>query len=326
MFHHLGGVELGVAMARKWSGGAFDPELVERFCMDPGRYYGTWEVEPTWNAVLAAEPEPIHRLSADQIDGGIEVIAHFVDLNMSYTIGHSTGVAGLAAAAAQQSGLPAVDVTSARRAAYLHDLGRVGIPIRIWVKPGALTDAEWDRVRLHPYFTERLLARSQPLAALATVAAGHHERLDGSGYHRALPAAMLSPLARILAAADAYHAMTEPRPHRAAMAPEPAAEALRAEVRAGRLDSEAANAVLRAAGHRVSAVRRSWVAGLTDREVEVLRLLARGLPNRSIAQRLTITPVTAGHHVQHIYDKIGVSTRAAATLFAMQHNLFNEYQ
>lgn len=178
-------------------------------------------------------------------------------------------------------------------------------------------------MRLHPYYTERILSPAKSLAQLGAIGAAHHERLDGSGYHRRLPAPMLSPLARILAAADAYHAMTEQRPHRPAFSPDAAAEKLRAEVRAGRLDGEAANAVL-AAGHRAASARRAWVAGLTDREVEVLRLVARGLSNREIAQHLTISPQTAGHHIRHIYDKIDVSTRAAATLFAMQHNLLQD--
>ena len=94
------------------------------------------------------------------------------------------------------------------------------MPNTIWDKPGPLTDAEWERVRLHPYYAERMLARPEALARLGAIAACHHERLDGSGYHRSLPGSALSPSARILAAADAYHAMTEARPHRDALEPE----------------------------------------------------------------------------------------------------------
>jgi DNA-binding CsgD family transcriptional regulator len=195
----------------------------------------------------------------------------------------------------------------------------------IWTKPGPLTDTEWERMRLHPYHTERIFARSRPLAHLGALGALHHERLDGLGYHRGLPAALLPPAARILAAADVYHALTEPRPYRPAHLPEAAAAQLRSEVRAGRLDGEAVSAVLAAAGHRVRGTRRAWVAGLSDREVEVLRLLARGLSNKQIAQRLSISKETVNHHIRHIYDKIDVSTRAAATLFAMQYNLVHEF-
>jgi HD-GYP domain-containing protein (c-di-GMP phosphodiesterase class II) len=321
VFHRVGGVEGAMNLARKWSGGAFDPELVERFCRDAPRLCQALEVESIWAAVLEAEPGPRPQLTPEQLETASRAVADFVDLKTTYTVNHSSGVARLASEAARCCDLPESDVVSVRQAGYLHDLGRVGIATPIWNKAGALTDGEWESVRLHPYYTERILSRSRPLAQLGAIGAAHHERLDGSGYHRRLPAPMLSPLARILAAADAYHAMTELRPYRAALLPEAAAERLRAEVRAGRLDGEAANAVLAAAGHRVTPARRAWVAGLTDREVEVLRLVARGLSNREIAKHLSISPQTASHHVRHIYDKIDVSTRAAATLFAMQHNL-----
>ena len=135
---------------------------------------------------------------------------------------------------------------------------------------------------------------------------------------------MLSPAASILAAADVYHALTEPRPHRPAFSAEAAADEIRREVRAGRLDSEAVNYVLAAAGHRVQVARRELVAGLSERELEVLRLLARGHFTRQIAETLVISPKTADHHIQHIYTKIGVSTRAGATLYAMEHDLLTE--
>jgi DNA-binding NarL/FixJ family response regulator len=149
--------------------------------------------------------------------------------------------------------------------------------------------------------------------------------MDGSGYHRAIPGPALSPAARILAAADAYHAMSEPRPHRLALSPEEAAEELRREVRAGRLDGDAVHAILAEAGHRhpggTRRARRERPAGLSEREVEVLRLLARGLSNRDMAEQLYLSPDTVKHHIRHIYDKTGVSTRAGATLFAMENGL-----
>ncbi len=193
----------------------------------------------------------------------------------------------------------------------------------IWDKRGPLAAGEWERVRLEPYVTERMLRQSDALAPLAAIAVQHRERLDGSGYPRALSGAAISQPARILGAADAYQAMREPRPHRAPRSAEEAAAELRAEVKAGRLDGDAAEAVLGAAGHRVSR-RREGPAGLTQREVEVLRLLARGLSNKEIAQRLVISPKTVGNHVEHIYAKIGASTRAAAGLFAMRHGLLPE--
>lgn len=322
--YRIGGLEAVVTAARKRSGGAYDPALVRLFCREAPRLYESLDLESLWEAVLDAEPGPRPKLSDDLLEIGTRAMADFVDLQSPYMVGHSSGVATLAAAAAQRCGLPESDVVETRRAAYLHDLGRVGISAGIWGKPGPLTEWEWERVRLHPYYTERILARSRPLARLGALGALHHERLDGSGYHRRLPALMLPPGARILAAADAYHAMTETRPHRPALSAEAAAGELRRQVNLGRLDGEAVNAVLAAAGHRVRSTRRQWAAGLSDREVEVLRLLARGLSNRQMAERLFISKQTVGHHIRHIYGKIGVSTRAAATVFAMQHNLLQD--
>jgi HD-GYP domain-containing protein (c-di-GMP phosphodiesterase class II) len=324
VFYRIGGIEAAVAIARDRAGHAFDPELVERFCGTAPRLLAALDVTSPWEAVLDAEPGERPRLSAEQLEVGTRVIADFVDLKSPYTAGHSSGVAALAATAAELHGLPDSDVVAIRQAGHLHDLGRVGVSAAIWTKPGPLSDDEWERVRLHPYHTERILARSASLARLGRIGALHHERLDGSGYHRGLPAALLPFEARLLAAADAYHAMTEPRPHRAALGPDAAAAELQQDVRVGRLDGDAVSAVLTAAGHRGRAIHRQRPAGLSDREVEILRLLARGLSNREMAGRLGISKVTVGHHVQHIYDKIGVSTRAAATLFAMQHDLLRE--
>jgi HD-GYP domain-containing protein (c-di-GMP phosphodiesterase class II) len=238
-----------------------------------------------------------------------------------YTLGHSPGVAALAFGAGRRCGLVEADVTAIRRAGLLHDIGRVGISAGIWGKEGALSEREREQVRLHTYYTERILARPAPLGRLAAIASQHHERIDGSGYHRASVGQALSPGARILAAADAYQAMTEPRPYRPAFSPEKALEELNREVRTGRLDSDAVRAVLAEAGHRVPRTRRERPAGLSQREVEVLRLLARGLSNRLIADELSVSSDTVKHHIQHIYDKTGVSTRAGATLFAMEYAL-----
>jgi len=232
-------------------------------------------------------------------------------------------VADLVAAAAGQIGWPAAQVRTLRRAGLVHDLGRLGVSNSIWDKPGPLGAGEWERVRLHPHLTERMLHQSEALAPLGAIAVAHRERLDGSGYPRGLSGAAISESARILGAADAYQAMCEPRPYRPRRSAEEAAAELRSEVKAGRLDSDAVEAVLGAAGHRV-ARRREGPAGLTEREVEVLRLLARGMSNKDIASRLVISPKTVGNHIEHIYSKIGASNRAAAGLFAMRHGLLPE--
>ena len=277
----------------------------------------------TWDAVIDAEPGLALVLSGEQVDDALLAIANFVDLKSPYTLGHAAAVAELAAEAGARLGLPEPEVRTLRRAGLVHDLGRLGVSNAIWDKPGPLGAGEWERVRLHPYLTERMLHQSDALAPLAAIAVAHRERLDGSGYPRGLSGSAISRPARILAAADAYQAMREPRPYRPPRTPEEAATELRADVKAGRLDADAVEAVLGAAGHRVPR-RRGGPAGLTPREVEVLRLLARGLSNKEIAARLVISPKTVANHVEHIYAKIDASTRATASLFAMQHGLLPE--
>jgi DNA-binding CsgD family transcriptional regulator len=197
----------------------------------------------------------------------------------------------------------------------------VSVPNGIWEKPGPLSVGEWERVRLHSYYTERVLERSPALTPLAPLAGAHHERLDGSGYHRRAAAAQLGVGARVLAAADVFDALTHDRPHRNALGPDQARRELGAMVSAGTIDKRAADAVLEAAGTAPTWTRQGYPAGLTDREVEVLRLLAHGKTNREIAAALVIAEKTAGHHVEHIYAKADVSTRVGAALFAMRHDL-----
>jgi HD-GYP domain-containing protein (c-di-GMP phosphodiesterase class II) len=206
-----------------------------------------------------------------------------------------------------------------RRAALVHDLGRVAVPARIWEKPGPFTTDEWERVRLHAYETERVLAPSPFLAGLADVAVSHHERLDGSGYHRRLGAASLDDPARLVATADAFRGMIEDRPHRAAMAEDEASGRLVADGRAGKFAPEAVAAVLEAAGQTPAPIERP--AGLTEREAQVVALLARGLQTKQVARTLEISPKTVDSHIQSAYRKMGVSTRAGATLFAVRHGL-----
>ena len=324
LFYSLGGLDTARAIIRERAGAMYDPALCERFLGLAANLFMLVDAAAPWEAALDCEPGAHELVEERGLDDAARALADFVDLKSRYTITHSSGVAALAEGAARAQGLPDAAVVSLRRAALLHDLGRVAISVAIWEKPGPLTRDEWERVRLHPYYTERVLARPPALAGLAALAAQHHERLDGSGYFRQLSGGALSASARILAAADVYHALTEPRPHRPAFMPEAAATALRAEARAGLLDSDAVNAVLTAAGHAPMAARRVWPAGLSDREVEVLRLIARGVTYRETARALVISERTVEHHVRHIYDKAGVTTRAAATYFAMAHGLLTD--
>jgi HD-GYP domain-containing protein (c-di-GMP phosphodiesterase class II) len=320
VFRRTGGVDAAVAVARERSGTQFDPELVEVFCDRAPMLFSDLDDATSWDLVIDAEPSLNPTLPSGKLDDALAAIGDFAELKSAWRMGHASAVAELAGEAARTAGLPAEDVTTLRRSALVEDLGHLGVSNSIWDKPGPLSPSEVERVRLHPYLAERMLSFTPALAPLGTLAALHHERLDGSGYPRGLSGDAISPAARILAAADVYQALTESRPHRAARAPEAAASELRGEVAARRLDGDAADAVLRAAGHRVRR-RKEWPSGLTSREVEVLRLVARGLSNKEIARSLVISPKTAGTHVEHIYAKIGASNRAQASLFAMKHGL-----
>jgi HD-GYP domain-containing protein (c-di-GMP phosphodiesterase class II) len=314
----LGGEEDAARVVRERAGRAFDP-AVAALLADRADEILAPDAGSAWDETLAREPGPRLVLEGTRIDQALAAIGEFADLLSPHLTGHSAGVAELAADAAAGSGLADTDRVTVRRAGLVHDVGRVAVPARVWDRAGPLTPDEWERVRLHGYHTERVLGRSPFLAALARVAVPHHERLDGTGYHRGSTAAALPAPARLLAAADAYHAMTEPRPHRPALPPATAAAALGDEARAGRLDADCVAAVLAAAGQR--APRLSRPAGLTERETQVVVLLARGMQTKQVARALGISVKTADRHVQNAYAKMGVSTRAATTLFAMQHGL-----
>ncbi len=319
--HRLGGPEAARELVRRRSGTQFDPQVARAFDQCAPRLLAKLEAPSVWDAVLAAEPRPRPGQDASRLEGVARAFADFVDLKSTYTLGHSSGVAALAEAAGKAARLDEAICTALRHAGLLHDLGRVSVPTQLWEKPGPLSAAEWERVRLHPYYTERVLTRSPLLAPLAALAGAHHERLDGSGYHRNTPAALLDLPARILAAADCYHALTEARPYRPMRSPDEAARTLEAEVKARRLDGEASRAVLEAAGHAARRTRAAWPGGLSDREVEVLRRVAQGYTNKEVAQQLSISARTVQHHTLHIYDKLGVSTRSAAALFALENDL-----
>lgn len=315
----LGGSAGAIAVVRQRRGGAYDPQLADCFCATAPALLADLDDEPELDTLLALEPGQPRWLTAAEFDAACRAMADFVDLKSSYTLGHSDAVAQLAATAAHSAGLPTQEVTQLRRAGWVHDLGRAGVSSAIWEKPGPLNAQAWDKVRLHPYYTAQALAWAPGLKRLGELASLHHERNDGSGYHRGWSAAQLPLAARILAAADMYQALSEARPYRAAFDAAAAAAEVRSAARAGRLDAAAAEQVLAAAGHRVR--RGTATAGLSEREIEVLRLLARGQPTKRIALILGISAKTADHHIQNIYAKIGVATRPGATLFALEQGL-----
>jgi HD-GYP domain-containing protein (c-di-GMP phosphodiesterase class II) len=321
--HRVGGVDNAKALARRRHGRQFDPGLCDLIIDEGDLILSGLDDVRTWKAVIDAEPALTVTLAGEEIDAALAAVADFIDLKSPHFLGHSGALAALAGDAAVESGLSAADVRTVRRAALVSGFGRLGVSNAIWDKPGPLGAGEWERVRMHPYLTERMLHDSIALSPLGGIAAQIRERLDGSGYPRGLSAAEITRHARVLAAADAYQAMREPRAHRPARSPDEAAAELRVEVTAGRLDPEAVRAVLAVAGHRVPR-RRDGPAGLTAREVDVLRLAARGMTNKDIAAVLVISPKTVANHIERIYVKIGASNRAMASLFAMRHGLLPE--
>jgi HD-GYP domain-containing protein (c-di-GMP phosphodiesterase class II) len=320
--HREGGVEAVTELARERGKTQFDPKLCSLVMRDRAIFTGLDSVR-AWDAVIAAEPALAHVLTEEQFDSALLAIANFVDLKSPFTLGHSGAVSELARSAGALLGLKPRDLAVLRRAALVQNFGRLGVSNSIWDKPGPLGAGEWERVRMHPYITERMICQSPSLQPLGAIAVLARERLDGSGYPRAVAGSAIPLPARILAAADVYQALREPRPHRPARPPDEAVRQLRAEVRAGKLAGDAVEAVLEAAGHRARR-RPEGPAGLTAREIEVLRLLSRGLSTRQIADQLAMSPKTAGNHIEHIYAKIDANNRVSASLFAVQHGLLPE--
>jgi HD-GYP domain-containing protein (c-di-GMP phosphodiesterase class II) len=312
------------AAARERRDRTYDPELADLFVAHGTGWLEHVDSLDPWDAVLELEPAPRRTLAGTGLDAALTVAADFIDLKSPFRSGHSRRCAQLAADAARLYGATEPEIALLRRAALLHEFGTTAIPNSILDKPGFLTRAELDRVRVHPMLTEQMLGRSPAFAALNAPAAAHHEMADGSGYHKGLRADATGRSGRLLAAVDVYVGLTTDRSDRPEFTAEAAATQLRDLVSSGLLEPAVVDAVLTAAGHEratVTAPRGRGPGGLSRREVEVLRLAARGLTTREIADHLFITAKTADHHVQHVYTKIGVSTRAGAALWAMEHDL-----
>jgi HD-GYP domain-containing protein (c-di-GMP phosphodiesterase class II) len=314
-----GGTALVRRILPERAGAGLDPQAVEA-CLSLGDHGFEGLGAPSiWEEAMRAEPGPQPVVDEERLDACLSAIADFADMKSTWTVGHSRGVAQLAGESAAVTGLAATDVLLLRRAAFVHDIGRVAVPVKVWAKPGPLTRDEREQVRLHAYHSERVLDVAAGLRPLARLAGSHGERYDGSGYHRGSRAGDLPLTAWLLAAADCYQAMREPRAHRSALSPAAAVDELGKDAEAGRLSAEAVDAVLAAAGQPRLPVRRP--AGLSERECEVLGLIARGMTTKQVARRLGISPKTCDHHIQSLYGKIGLSTRAGATLFALEHGL-----
>jgi response regulator RpfG family c-di-GMP phosphodiesterase len=322
-FYRIGGGDTADEVMRKRRGSEFDPYLADLWLQRSHELLKPLRLGSVWEAALAAEPEPQRRVTAAHVDAITGALGDFCDLKVPRMAGHSARVAALATGAAAAAGLPDDERKTLGRAAYVHDLGCVSVPNRTWEKPAGLNRMEWEQVRQHTYHTQRVLAVAEPLREIAMIAGAHHERLDGSGYHRGLMAPAIPRAARLLAAVEAFQSMVEERPWRPALSRTESAARLRDAARAGQLDRQAVDAVLGAAGEAAKGARaaRAWPAGLTDREVDVLRLLARGRSNREIARELHVSEATVHTHVINVYGKIALKSRAGATLYAIENDL-----
>lgn len=316
------GLDAMKAKIAERAGGGYEVELVELFLAHCEQLTSGLDGPVDRETILAIEPLPHATLNEAECEEAYLAIADMIDMRMPSTFGHSRAVAALADAAGKRMGLPAADIRTVRWAAYTHDIGELTIPVSTWMRAGSLTERETDAARLHPYHGERaLLPLGVDGKSIAALVLRHHERLDGSGYHRYAKASDLSPAARILAAAEAFQTAREARPYRPPMSESAAASKLRSAVREGKLCSHAVEAVLASAGQPARRDTTERLSGLTPREVEVLRLIAAGNTAKEAARQLDIAPKTADNHIQSLYSKIGVTTRAAAALYALERGL-----
>jgi HD-GYP domain-containing protein (c-di-GMP phosphodiesterase class II) len=319
VFWLAGGPELARDSLQARAGTLLDPRMSELALSQVHRL----DQEDLLDARLDAAARLPAALSLEtSIEDIAEAFGDFAGLQTTFTRGHSRAVARVAVAAAAHLGLPEAEQRELKLAAHLHDIGQVAVATSVWTRPRPFRPTERERARSHVYFTERVLASAAPLERVARIAGAHHERLDGTGYHRGLKQAAIVRPARILAAADAACGMQEARPHRAALGRDAAAKLLREQVKGGALDEDCVIAVLAALGERRASASAS-APSLTGRELDVLRLLATGKTNKEIAQQLGISGRTVQHHTIHIYEKLGVDTRAAAALLAVRHGLLD---
>jgi len=326
VFHRVAGREAAAAIAVARRGKAFDPAIVDAF-LAASKTAGFWEpleAGPAWDMVLAMEPEsPLQLIEPARFDDVVLAFADFADLKSPQSYGHSRRVGELAEQTARAAGLGAADIATVRTAALVHDLGQAAVASFLLEKPyPGLSPAEREQRNLHAHHTERILSSIPGFEEVARLAGAHHERMDGRGYPQGVSAAALPPGARIIAAACRFDELRHPGDGTAGA---DAGEAIEQMRQPGGVCPEALAALVRAVEGSPAPTpqRPARPAGLTEREVEVLRLATRGLSRREVAAALTVSEPTVRHHLEHIYAKLGVSTRVAAALFAVEHGLID---
>jgi putative nucleotidyltransferase with HDIG domain len=228
VFHAAGGQASAATMARDRSGRWFDPRVVAALeaLLDDASLWRAMDAPPAEleREVAAHEPSDRVRLAtSEELDRLVAAFAQIIDAKSSYTFLHSERVAALSVRLGSALGVAGGELERLRRAALLHDIGKLALPNRILDHGGQLSPSDRARVREHPRHTARILGRVPVLSGVATTAAGHHERLDGSGYPDGLRGDVLDRPTRILAVADVFDALTSDRPYRRAL---PHADAL----------------------------------------------------------------------------------------------------
>jgi HD-GYP domain-containing protein (c-di-GMP phosphodiesterase class II)/DNA-binding CsgD family transcriptional regulator len=330
-FYHIGGRAAVIRLAQQRRGRAFDPSIVDAFLSvaSDETFWEDFEQESVWTSVLSMEPpSPYRYIEKEKLEDVALSFADFADLKSRYSAGHSRRVGDLAERVAGRMQLTTAEVVIIRQAALMHDLGLVAVPSFTLQKPHEqLTQIEREQLRLHPYYAERILSRVPALAPVVPLIAAHHERLDGRGYYRGLSGPQIPLGARIIAVTDRFDELTHDTPDHLAIDPDRALKQMSEEVGhalcpdafealAQELDADR-SALFSKRPKRAS----GWPAGLSDREVEILGMLAKGLSRREMAKQLILSEHTVRHHLEHIYTKVGVSTRVGATLFAVEHDL-----
>ncbi len=326
--HGAGGLDAVRSLLAQRRGKAFDPavtDALEAVAKEKSFWLGLQQ-QSVWEAVTEAFPEAIAaRSENDLLEAFALTVADFVDMKSHYLAGHSRRVAELVGAMAVRAGLPVSDMTRIRRAALLHDIGLVAVPSYVINQSGRGMDrTQTARMQSHPKFGADLLRRAVALRDTVGIVAAHHEQPDGHGYPSGLAGSDIPLGARFIAVADRFDELTHDGSAHLAMPPEAALESIAAQV--GPVFDQEAFEALRDAqdasiGRPVDSRPPAWPEGLTDREVEVLRLAASGMTRRDMAKRLVVAESTVRHHMESIYSKLGVSTRVGAVLFAVEHRL-----
>lgn len=323
--HSFGGVAASKALVLERRDADFDPLLVETLVatQDDAELWRVLEQESVQRNVLDIGPvSSARRITDEEIDTICEALGDFTDIKTRLTWNYSPTVARLAVDIGRRMGMRQSQLTELRRAGLVHDLGKVGVPCAILLKEPELSDGEWERLRLHPYYAERVLDRVAQLKALASTVGAHHERFDGKGYHRQLSGAQIPLAARILGLAQGYALALRRLGEEASS--DRALSHLRETV-GSEVDPDCFEALSGVEPNRASVATRAAsdarAERLTSREIEVLQQVASGLGNRQIAQALVISEKTVESHLEHVFDKLGVSTRTAAVVFAVHNGL-----